>query len=117
MELNPESTVVQAGVPDEDHAVHGDLLGVVEVDIAGLHGGAVDVVSDLDLQWKHVEGVQHGPEVTAVSGEVSGDAFLKYFLDCVLRQPQIFLLNLTLLSGSILHLSRNNSESLSLWRK
>ena len=87
MELNPESTVVQAGVPDEDHAVHGDLLGVVEVDIAGLHGGAIDVVLDLELQGKHVEGVQHCPELTAVSGQVPGDALIKYFLDRVLRQP------------------------------
>ena len=55
-ELNPESTVVQVGVPHEDHALHGDLLGVVEVDIAGLHVGAVDLVLHLHPEWSTLIG-------------------------------------------------------------
>ena len=67
-ELDPESAVLKAGVPDQDHTAHLHLLGVVKVDITGLHGARVDVIVDLDLQWKHREGVQHRLKLTAMSG-------------------------------------------------
>ena len=117
VELNPQSAVVQVGVPDENHALHADLLGVVEVDITGLHRGAVYVVVHFELQGKHVEGVQHSPQLTAIGGEVSADALLKYFLDCVLCQPQYIFTPKTHNTKVCFHLSLNSWESLSLCRK